>query len=232
MKCRRVLIVEDEAFIQNFLSAYLNAEGYATTLAGSGLEMFDALDNEQFDLVLLDLGLPDEDGLALTRKLRMRSTVPLVVLTSRTDVDDRLTAFENGADDFVNKDVEPRELLLRMNRLIERSGAQPTAERPERKIAIRGWILDPDSRTLSDSEHRRVELTRSEFDLLSAMFHSPNRVLGRAQLLDAISRNAESITDRTIDVLVSRLRKKLETDPDQPKLIATVHGVGYKIVGD
>jgi two-component system torCAD operon response regulator TorR len=233
MRRPTVLIVEDEAFIQNFVSAYLEAEGYSTTVAGSGREMLSVLDRKRFDLVLLDLGLPDEDGLALARKLRMRSSVPVIVLTSRTDLDDRLAAFENGVDDFVNKDVDPRELLLRMKRLAERSRGNQSADQDgKRRIAIGEWVLDLDSRTLGDGQGNSVELTRSEFDLLSALFRNSNRVLTRAQLLDAVSHATEEATDRTIDVLVSRLRKKMERDSDRPHLIVTVHGVGYKIAGE
>jgi len=230
VKQNRLLVVEDDEFVQSLLCAYLDKEGYATHRAQSGREMLAALEGDSFDLILLDLGLPDEDGLVLTKIVRSRSSVPIIVLTTRNAVEDRVSALELGADDYVTKPVEPRELALRIRNLIGRHGASPRLPDPGNvPIVIAEWKLDPDARTLVSARRGEVSLTRSEFDLVSAMFRAPDRVLSRDLLLDAISRGGDSPTDRTIDVLVSRLRKKLEHDPAKPELIITVPGLGYKL---
>lgn len=229
-----LLIVEDDELVQALLAAYLQNDGFKVSLASTGKEMFGVLNGEAVDLILLDLGLPDEDGLTLARQIRARSSVPIVVITSRQGRDDRITALELGADDFLTKPFDPQELLLRIHNLIDRSGTagaeqggRGDRDRPD-VLNFEGWKMDITAHTLTAPDGDPVSLTRAEFNLLAAMAKVPNRVLSRDHLLDAVSRHDESPSDRMIDVLVSRLRKKIEKDPKNPQLIVTVLGSGYK----
>jgi DNA-binding response OmpR family regulator len=193
--------------------------------------MLAILDTEPIHLVILDLGLPDEDGLALARQIRARSSLPIIVLTARKQRDDRITALELGADDFMTKPCDPRELALRARNLLSRAnaGASPTEDWPTAHTArFEDWVVNLTAHTLVAPDGRDVHLTRSEFNLLAALVKAPNRVLTRDHLLDAVSRHGDAPSDRMIDVLVSRLRRKIEGDPKNPKLIVTVVGFGYK----
>ncbi len=226
-----LLIVEDDEFVQQLLAAYLQNEGFKVSLAASGEEMLTILDKEPIHLVLLDLGLPDEDGLTLARQIRARSSLPIIVLTARKQRDDRLTALEVGADDYVTKPCDPQELVLRVRNLLSRANtsASPTGKwETAHTLCFEGWEVNLTAHTLAAPNGRDVHLTRSEFNLLAALVKAPNRVLTRDYLLDAVSRHADSPTDRMIDVIVSRLRRKIERDPKNPKLIVTVVGFGYK----
>lgn len=226
-----LLIVEDDLMVQSLLAAFLQKEGFRTTLAETGKEMLACVDSEKVDLVLLDLGLPDEDGLTLARQVRARSTLPIIVLTVRDHQSDRLAVLEVGADDYLTKPFDPQELLLRIRNLIGRSSSVPGSDgrmrRPE-VFRFDGWTMDLGAHSLSGADSEKVQLTRAEFNLLAAMVKAPNRVLTRAHLLDAISQDADAPTDRLIDVLVSRIRKKIEPEPSAPRIITTVVGSGYK----
>ncbi len=226
-----LLIVEDDEFVQQLLAAYLQNEGFKVSLAASGGEMFAILDKEPIHLVLLDLGLPDEDGLTLARQIRARSSLPIIVLTARKQRDDRLAALELGADDYVTKPCDPQELALRARNLLSRAntGASPADDRHStHSIRFEGWVVNLTAHTLVAPDGQDVHLSRSEFNLLAALVKAPNRVLTRDYLLDAVSRYGDTPSDRMIDVLVSRLRRKIERNPKNPKLIATVVGFGYK----
>jgi DNA-binding response OmpR family regulator len=225
-----LLIVEDEEFIRNLVAAYLEKDGYRLSVAGSAKAMHDILDREKIDLLLLDLGLPDEDGLTLIRQLRTRSTVPIVVLTARQTRDDRITALGIGADDYVTKPVDPQELTLRIANLLRRSGGVKKEDSGTHDVlAFGGWRLDVSANVLLAPDGAEIGLTRAEFDILTALARAPNRVLTRDFLLDAISRDGDSPSDRVIDVLISRLRKKLGDEPRSPILIQTVMGRGYRL---
>ncbi len=226
---RHVLIVEDEEFVLALMGAFLRDAGFQISLAANGREMLALLDKERVDLILLDLGLPDEDGLVLTRQIRARSSVPIIVLTGRTAQDDRLTALELGADDYLTKPCDPREILLRVQNLLGRSsGGAKQPEVPVDIIRFGKWSLDLASRSVIGPDVEDVSLTPAEFNLLTCFVRAPNRVLTRAHLLDAVSRYDEAPTDRMIDVLVSRLRKKIEPDARNPAFIVTIRGCGYK----
>jgi DNA-binding response OmpR family regulator len=226
-----LLIVEDDEFVQQLLAAYLRNEGFKVSLAASGEEMLAILDKEPIHLVLLDLGLPDEDGLTLARQIRARSSLPIIVLTARKQRDDRLTALKVGADDYVTKPCDPQELVLRVRNLLSRANTSgsPTGEwETAHTLCFEGWEVNLTAHTLAAPDGRDVHLTGSEFNLLAALVKAPNRVLTRDYLLDAVSRHADTPTDRMIDVMVSRLRRKIERDPKNPKLIVTIVGFGYK----
>jgi DNA-binding response OmpR family regulator len=227
-RSNHILLVEDDELTRNLLKAYLEKESFSVSSAYDGQEMIALLDRETFDLVFLDLNLPDEDGLSLARRLRSRSAVPLIVLTSRQSQQDRIAALEIGADDYVTKPFDPLELVLRARNLLGRSGA-PAGNENGTQRSFAGWTLDLDARVLSDGSGKVVSVTRTEFNLLAAMVAAPRRVLSRAQLLDAIARGNDSPSDRTVDVTVSRLRRKIEKDPRSPDIIVTVPGLGYML---
>ena len=226
---QHLLIVEDEEFVLALMGAYLSDAGFKISLATNGREMLALLDKEKVHLILLDLGLPDEDGLVLTRQVRARSSVPIIVLTGRDAPDDRLAALELGADDYLTKPCDPREILLRVKNLLDRSGGGlMQAKEQEDIIRFGDWSLDVASHTVLGTEGEEVPLTPAEFNLLTCFVRAPNRVLTRDHLLDAVSRYDDAPTDRMIDVLVSRLRKKIEHDARNPAFIVTIRGCGYK----
>lgn len=229
-----LLIVEDDELVQSLLAAYLKAEGFKVSYAGTGKEMLATLNSEKIDLILLDLGLPDEDGLTLTRQTRARSNIPIIVITARQGREDRLMALELGADDYLTKPFDPEELVLRVHNVLGRSKGDGQADGgPAEKelIEFDGWKINIAGRTVNQPDGEEIPLTNAEFNLFSALVKAPNRVLSRDFLLDAVSRDDDAPSDRLIDVLVSRVRKKIESDPKKPTLIITVPGFGYKFTG-
>ncbi|MEM7504207.1 MAG: response regulator transcription factor [Pseudomonadota bacterium] len=228
MSSPRVLVVEDDEFVQSLLASLLDNAGFSTLRVGSSRELLTMLRDVVFDLVLLDLGLPDEDGLDALRKLRAQSDVPVIILTNRKELEDRIAALEIGADDFVTKPIEPKELTLRVGRLIERTGPAQTRANAHR-IEMGPWTLDSAERRLTHREQGEIQLTRSEFNLLESFFRAPNRVQSRELLLESLNRNGADPYDRTVDVLVSRLRKKLNVGSRQSTFIQTVQGIGYRL---
>lgn len=233
MSANHLLVVEDDEFVQTLLAAYLEKEGFKVMRALNGREMLCLLSQERIDLILLDLTLPDEDGLTLARQVRARSTIPIIVLTARTDRHDRLAALEIGADDYMVKPFDPQELCLRIRNLLARAGngdypsSHTVAQRGKEVILFDGFTLDMAGHSLTNRQGELIQLSPAEFNLLAALAHAPGRVLSRSQLLDAVSRNDEAPSERLIDVLISRLRRKL----GQPQLIITAPGLGYRFNG-
>ncbi|MEE9316731.1 MAG: response regulator transcription factor [Rhodospirillales bacterium] len=228
---KHLLIVEDDELVQSLLAAYMQNEDFKVSLASTGKEMLACVDSEPIDLVLLDLGLPDEDGLVLARQVRARSSLPIIVLTARKEQKDRLAALEIGADDYLTKPFDPEELVLRVRNLLNRTNRGPLEKALRERTEIfrfEGWTLDAGAHSLTGPDDNKISLTRGEFNLLAALARAPNRVLSRDTLLDAVSQDADAPTDRLIDVLVSRVRKKIEKDPKKPEIITTVVGCGYK----
>ncbi len=224
-----LLVVEDDEMMQSLLCAYLEQEGYDITAVLTGKDMFAVLGKRSVDLILLDLTLPDEDGLTLARQIRARSSVPIIIMTARQGMEDRLAGLDIGADDFLTKPFDPREMVLRVRNVLNRTSER--AEEGAQVIGFDGWRLDLSSRTLRAPDDTDVKLTGGEFNLLAALVKTPNRVLSRDFLLDAITRNDEPPSDRMIDVYVSRLRKKIGGSPGEENYIVTVPGHGYKFTG-
>ncbi len=224
-----ILVVDDQREICEMVEDYLSGEGYRVSTAHDGAEMRHALAQSQVDLVILDLMLPGEDGLSLARSLREESDVGIIILTGRGETVDRIIGLEMGADDYLPKPFHLRELLARVKSVLRRVSSR-TAERapaPRSKARFAGWNLDLSSRELYSPTGKEVRLTTGEFDLLAAFVNNANQVLTRDQLLD-LARNREAGPfDRTIDVQVGRLRRKLEDDPQRPSIIKTVRGSGY-----
>jgi len=231
---RHLLIVEDDIFVLGLLGAYLEKESFRISRASSGAEMMAVLAREAVDAIVLDLNLPDEDGLALARMIRARSRTPIIVLTVRTERADRLAALKIGVDDYLVKPVDPEELALRLRNIVARCA--PAADADGRLQArslheFHGWSLDVSARALHAPDGREVALSPAEFNILSALVQARGRVLSRAFLLDAISKGDSAPSERLIDVFISRLRRKLGRTGDTAEdLILTVPGHGYKLV--
>ncbi len=224
-----ILIVDDDAEIRRLVGAYLQKNGYRTTLAADGAGMWEALSRSAIDLVVLDLMLPGDDGLALCRKLRAESEVPVIMLTARGEETDRIVGLEMGADDYVAKPFSARELVARIKSVLRRHRTLPRNLRSDgdRPIAFAGWQLDPVARHLVSPEGVVTSLSGTEFQLLRVFLSHPHHVLTRDQLmLLAKGREADAL-DRSIDIAVSRLRQRLGDDPGDPKIIKTVRGEGY-----
>lgn len=226
-----VLIVEDEPVTRAKLAAQLSGEGFDVSEAADAREMRIIVARSLPDVVLLDINLPDESGLMLARDLRAKSSVGIILVTARQDDTDRIVGLELGADDYVTKPFNPRELAVRVRNLIRRVAPSMAAERSASGVYIfAGWRLDCDARQLNSPAGEPVRLTRGEFDVLAALARNAGRALSRDQLLDLTQHDGEAVIDRTIDVLVGRLRRKIEGDPKQPAIIVTVHGIGYRLV--
>lgn len=225
----RILVVDDAPEIRKLVSLTLADNGFEVETANDGEEMSAVMKGREYDLVILDLVLPGEDGLSLCRKLRAGSSIPIVMLTGQGDDTDRIVGLEMGADDYLVKPFNPRELLARVRAVLRRSGEQAVSEADGNEGVLRfeGWALDMVRRKLHSPEGKDVELTAAEFDLLAVFAKRANRVLSRDQLLDLTKGRNASPFDRTVDVQLSRLRRKLENDPRNPALIKTVRGVGY-----
>src|SRR5437016_5032672 len=224
-----ILIVDDQREICDLVQGYLTGEGYRVSAAHDGGEMRRIMAQGPVDLVILDLMLPGEDGLTLARSLREESSVGIIILTGRGETVDRIIGLEMGADDYLPKPFHLRELLARVKSVLRRVSTR-TAEgqaTPRSRARFAGWNLDLASRELLSPAGEEVRLTTGEFDLLTAFVNNANQVLTRDRLLD-LARNREAGPfDRTIDVQVGRLRRKLEDDPQRPTMIKTVRGSGY-----
>jgi two-component system OmpR family response regulator len=224
-----ILIVDDDAETRRLLQAYLEKQGYRVTTVADGRALRKALDTARPDLIVLDLMLPGEDGLEICRDLRIRSNVPVIMLTARGEETDRIVGLEMGADDYLAKPANPRELLARIKSVLRRARSLPENLKPEAVKSLRfaGWTLDVATRNLTAPDGVVVPLSGTEFKLLRVFLAHPDRVLSRDQLIDLmISRDAGPF-DRAIDVQVSRLRQRLREDAREPQIIKTVRGEGY-----
>lgn len=221
-----ILVVDDDREIRDLLARFLGKHGYRVTCAHDGRDMRNALSEWSIDLVILDLMLPGEGGLSLCRDLRSKSRVPIIMLTVMGDEADRILGLEMGADDYLPKPFNPRELIARIKAVLRRSEFMPSPAATG-VLCFSGWRMDRSRRLLKSPEGLNVDLSAGEFDLLVAMAEHPQRVLTRDQLLDLTHGRTEAPFDRSIDMQVSRLRRKIESDPKNPELIKTVRGGGY-----
>ena len=227
-----ILIVDDNREIRDLVSRLLTREGFRVSVAADGRAMRKTLADARIDLVLLDLMLPGEDGLSLCRGIRAESRLPIIMLTAKGDEVDRVIGLEMGADDYLAKPFGSRELVARIRAVLRRSASDTPAPGPAPAAALRRfqfdrWQLDTQSRDLLGDDGVTVPLSTGEFDLLLALVERPLRVLSRDQLLDLARGRQAAAFDRSIDTQISRLRKKLERDPAEPRLIKTVWGGGY-----
>ena len=224
-----ILVVEDERETRTLIAKYLRNNSCNVTTATDGREMTRIMGDHRIDLLILDVMLPGEDGLTLCRKLRAESQVPIIMLTARGEDVDRILGLEMGADDYLPKPFNPRELLARINAVLRRQAAAMTASATEGATALSflGWRIDFRLRELRNPEGARVAMTSAEFDLLRTFCERPGRVLSRDSLLDLTQGRSAGSFERSIDVLVSRIRRKIEPDPQEATMIKTVRSGGY-----
>jgi two-component system phosphate regulon response regulator OmpR len=229
METTRVLVVDDDPSVRSMLVEYLTQHGYEVRAAASGAAMRTELERGAPAVVLLDIGLPGEDGLTLARYLRERHDVGIIMVTGAGDVVDRVAGLEVGADDYIAKPFDPRELRARLKSVLRRL-EKKEASKTETRVSIGRCYLDLKSRTLCDAKGREVAITAMEFELLKTLIEHPNQVLSRDQLL-TLTRNREwEPFDRSIDIRITRLRRKVEEDPARPRAIKTVRGAGYMFI--
>jgi DNA-binding response OmpR family regulator len=232
MSTGHILVVDDDPKVRTLLRRCLEGEGFIVSEAKDGREMLDCLNSQSVSLITLDLTLGSENGLDLARDIRKDRSIPIIMLTGKGDAIDRVVGLELGADDYLVKPFELRELLARIRAVLRR--ITPASDRPVtgQRYAFDGWILHINQRSLKTTNGEERELTTGEFNLLEAFVKQPQRVLSRDDIMDLLKGHDWSPIDRSIDNLVARLRKKIEKDPDQPRLIRTVRGVGYTFTAD
>ncbi len=225
-----IVVIDDDPSIREAIADYLADNDLRVTTLASGRELAEVMARETIDLLLLDLRLPGEDGMELARKLREESALPIIILTGRKDEADRVIALETGADDYLTKPCSPRELLARIRAILRRCRRELQQGRPQGVRAYRFdcWEFNLSRRRLAATDGRQVTVTNREFSLLVALLASSQRVLTRQQLLDLSRLHNDEVFDRSIDVQIARLRRKIETDPANPRYIRAERGVGYE----
>ncbi|HKG18256.1 MAG TPA: response regulator transcription factor [Candidatus Limnocylindrales bacterium] len=228
---KTILVVDDEPKIASLARDYLEHAGFAVTVAADGRAALDTIRRTRPDLVVLDLGLPEVDGLDVTREVRRTSAVPIVMLTARDDEIDKLLGLELGADDYLTKPFSPRELVARVRAVLRRSESAGSAEAGREVIRAGDLVLDV-PRMGAEIGGRRIDLTPTEFQLLATLAAQPGRIFTRAQLLDAVHGVAFESYERAIDTHIKNIRRKLEPDPRRPQHVLTVYGVGYRFADD
>jgi two-component system, OmpR family, phosphate regulon response regulator OmpR len=227
-----ILVVDDDPDLRDMLQEYFETNGFVVSTAADGTGMRRILAGQPADLVIMDLHLPGEDGLVLTRELRAKGGTGIVMLTGAGETVDRIVGLEMGADDYLAKPVDLRELLARVRSVLRRvqTPVAPAGGEPTNRVAMGTCVLDLDTRRLLNAGGEEVALTAMEFDLLKAFAEHPNRVLSRDQLLDMAHNRDADVFDRSIDVRITRIRKKIEVDPEKPQVLKTIRGAGYMFV--
>ncbi|MBZ9942189.1 response regulator [Mesorhizobium sp. BR1-1-13] len=226
-----IVVCDDEPDIRDTVAEYLEHHGYAVTPANAGPALRELIDNQHVDVVILDIRMPGEDGLSLARYLREHSDVAIIMLTGSAEIVDRIVGLEIGADDYIAKPVDLRELLARVKAVLRRTSTSESAAKkpssPGHQVQFGKCRFDPDARKLYNAEGVEIAITAMEFRLLKVFNEHRGRVLNRDQLLELAHDRAWDPFDRSIDIRVSRLRKKIEVDPSKPEVIRTIRGMGY-----
>lgn len=225
MPAKKILVVDDEKKIVDIVKAYLEKEGYQVVVAYDGISALELAKSQSPDLIVLDLMLPEISGWDVCRQLRKNSDTPIIMLTARDEVPDRIVGLELGADDYITKPFSPNELVSRIRAVLRRSEGKAM---PKTILTAADLTIDVEKRQVY-RDNEAIELTPMEFDLLKVMAENPGRVYSRMQLLDMIQGEAYEGYERTIDSHIKNLRKKIEPDPNTPRHITTVYGVGYKL---
>lgn len=228
----KILVVDDDADLRWMVNKYLSKHDYLVTLTEDGETMRQALELESFDLAILDINLPGEDGLSLARYLRSNYQIGIIMLSAAAEVFDRIVGLEMGADDYVTKPFEPRELLARVKSVLRRirGAAEGSGETGNNRVKFGEFTLDLDAHQLFDKNNQSIPVTSMEFDLLKAFAENPNKVLNRDRLLNLSHNRDWDPFDRSIDIRITRLRRKIEKQPSKPQIIKTVRGSGYIFV--
>jgi two-component system OmpR family response regulator len=232
MLATRILIVEDDREIGPLVQGLLQREGYDVVWVRSALQMDQSLSERRADLLVLDLMLPGEDGLSICRRLSAGSGIPILMLTAKADDLDRIIGLEMGADDYLPKPFNPRELLARIRAVLRRTApasAAATSALPAERVRFAGFEFDLSSRQLKREDGSEIEISAGDYDLLSVLVRHPQRVLNRDQLMDLTRGRSWEAFDRSIDVALSRLRRKIELDPAHPQIVKTVRNGGYML---
>ncbi len=227
-----ILVVDDDTEICQLLNDYLKKHELQVTTANNGQQMYRALNQHAIDLIVLDVMMPGDDGLTLCKQLTQEHHLPILILSAQGDETDRIVGLEVGADDYLSKPFNPRELLARIKALLRHQQKAQSAGIVHHRIPVlkfNHWTLDPNKRVLVNPDNIHVSLTQGEYGLLHVLLEHPNRVLNRNQLLELTHGREAGPYDRTIDVQIGRLRKKLEADPKNPSLIKTIRGGGYQL---
>lgn len=236
MQNPQILIVEDEAVTRNTLKSIFEAEGYDVFQATDGNEMRDVLEQQEIHLVLMDINLPGKNGLMLARELRENTDIALIFLTGRDNEVDKILGLEIGADDYITKPFNPRELTIRARNLLQRTMAEKEKGNKEtanvENYRFNGWMLDVNSRSLISPEGKVNKLPRSEFRALHHFCENPGKIQTREDLLLKMTGRELKPHDRTVDVTIRRIRKHFEDHPNTPELIVTIHGEGYRFCGE
>ena len=229
-----ILIVDDDRDIRDLLSEYLQKQGYRASVAADGRAMRTVLSRTEPALIVLDLMLPGEDGLALCREVRAQSDVPIIMLTARGEEVDRIVGLEMGADDYLSKPFSPRELVARIKSILRRTRALPSNLKPDqaKMLHFAGWTLDVTTRNLVSPAGVTIALSGTDYKLLRIFLDHPNRVLTRDQLIDMTQSRDAGPFDRSIDLQVSRLRRRLNDNPKEPSIIKTARGEGYVLAAE
>lgn len=231
-KPKHIVLVEDDSAMCVLIGSYLEKAGYSVSVANTRASFYSILDRGGINLILLDLNLPDGDGMEIVRHLRKSSDIPIIIVTIRDKDSDRITGLELGVDDYLTKPFHPRELVARVRNLLHRVEGQREFSTEDKDSGIHtfgGFKMDLQRRHVTNGHDQPVVLTRGEFDLLASLVTAEGRVLSRDQLINAVSRRNDPPQERTIDVMISRLRSKLTSDPPQPDLLITVPGKGYQL---
>lgn len=224
----QILVVDDDPRIRQLLQRYFEQEGYKVTCVANGKDMRSAFRATHIDIVLLDLVLPDQDGIDLAREIRSGSNVPIMILTGREDIVDCVVGLEVGADDYVVKPFHLREVHARLKSILRRYKASPNpTPKVDDVLVFEGWQLDRDKRKLLNPESVEIELSTGEFEMLDAFVRNAGRVLSRDMLMDLTRHRERDAFDRSVDTQISRLRRKIEIDPARPVLIKSIRSVGY-----
>lgn len=228
MQIPHILIVEDDTEISALVARYLAENDMRASVAGDAAQMDRVLAESRINLIVLDLMLPGEDGLSICRRIRSSSNMPIIILTAQKDEIERIIGLEMGADDYIGKPFNPRELLARIRAVLRRHAGEDTPmSQSARKYSFSGWKLDVVTRRLFAPTGTRVVLTGAEFDLLSVFCRRPGRVLSREKLIDLSQGREANPSERSVDILVSRLRQKIEQTPKDPEIIQTIRSSGY-----
>jgi two-component system OmpR family response regulator len=228
-----ILVVDDERELLQAIQEYLTLRGFRVSTAGNGVEMKNVLESDPADLVLLDLGLPGENGIDLTRKLKSDGNIGIIIVTAHGDSEDRVLGLESGADDYIVKPFNFRELLARVNSVLRRTTNAETGsagDANENNIQIGNWVFSPTTQTMVKADGTKADLSTGELDLLIALIENANKPTDRNELMKVTNFREWGPLDRSIDVKIARLRRKIESDPANPKLIKSVRGVGYLLV--
>lgn len=230
----QILIVEDEVVTRNTLKSLFEAEGYNVFEASDGVQMQQQLTSQRIDLVIMDINLPGKNGLLLARELREQANIALIFLTGRDNEVDKILGLEIGADDYITKPFNPRELTIRARNLLQRTMQEKAKQHAHHieKYCFNGWTLDINSRTLINPEGEAYKLPRSEFRAMLHFCENPGKIQTRDDLLKKMTGRELRPHDRTVDVTIRRIRKHFEDHPDTPEIIATIHGEGYRFCGE